>query len=146
MWLHRQKPFGVRSGELGGQGTGPRRPFQRSLQLAVRCYQTWRAKWPAAPSCWNNTLLVAFPPEKPNKSVHWAVGITSKAQSKRHVQCPHKRWQQSIVGGCDQTKHDGLLLAKHHRCGWWKSYVHEKLDLHISGWFWRESLTLRLQD
>jgi hypothetical protein len=81
-----------------------------------------------------------FPPEKPSKSVHWAVGVTSKTQSKCHVQCPPKRWQQSAVGGCDQMQHEVLLLAKHDCCGCWKSYVREKLDLHISSWFWKESL------
>jgi hypothetical protein len=37
-------------------------------------------------------------------------------------------------------QHEGLLLDKHDCCGCWKSYVHEKLDFHISSWFWRESL------
>ena len=140
MWIHRKKPFGVRSGELRGQATGPLRPFQRSLQMAVRCYQTWRAKWPAAPSCWYHTCLAPFLPEKPSKSVHWAVGVTSKAQSKCHVQCPPKRWPQSVVGGCDRMQHEGLLQAKHDCCGCWKSYVREKLDLRIFSWFWRESI------
>ena len=32
MWLHRKKPIGVRTGDLGGQATGPPRPVQRSLK------------------------------------------------------------------------------------------------------------------
>jgi hypothetical protein len=53
-----------------------------------------------------------FPEETLSKSVHWAVGVTSKAQSKSHAKCPPKCWRQSVVCASEQLQHEGLLLGQ----------------------------------
>ena len=87
------------------------------------------------------SMLTTRPPKlsTPSKSVHWAVRVTSKALSKCHAQCLPKCWSQSGAGGSEKMQRVGLFLGKHDCCGCWKSNVHEKLDIHITSWFWRQS-------
>jgi hypothetical protein len=118
-------------------------PWRRSRRPAPvwsSNYQWWDVLVPDPKSelqlrCAATMFLVAFLPETPSKSVHWAIRVTSKAQSESQAQCPPKQ-QQSIVGAGEEMQHEGLLQARHGR---WKSSVHEKLDLHIAIWFCTES-------
>jgi len=83
----------------------------------------WRAKRAAALSSETTFLLtdnrISSNISGSRKSMHWAVRVTSRAQSKSH--CPPKRWPQSVVGGNEQMQHESLLLPKHGCCGCWKS-------------------------
>jgi hypothetical protein len=147
MWPHRKKSIGVRSGNLGDQATGLPHPIQRSLLSGSEKFSDLTGTVSHRPIVLELHISLecqwdffqhsgSFSSRTPSKSVHWAVGVTSKAQSKSHAQCP-PRLMQSVVGGSEQTKHEGLL---HGSCGCWKSYVNEKFHLLIASWFWWESL------
>ena len=97
-----------------------------------------RFSW--VPTGFPPAFLVVFPPDIHSKTVHWATRVTSNAQLKSHAQCLSQLWLHSVLGGSEQMQYEGLFLAKYGCCGCCKSYVHEKLDLYMARWFWRELL------
>ena len=90
------------------------KPQARTVQSSDHCKWWWGVLRPevlnmpqpshAGTTCfsWGPT---GFPSETPGKSVHQAVRVTSKAQSKNHAQCPSKRWPQSVVGVSELMQH-----------------------------------------
>jgi hypothetical protein len=47
-----EKYQGVKSGNLGGQATGPPLPIHLPVISVPRCFLTWRKKCGGTPSCW----------------------------------------------------------------------------------------------
>ena len=56
MCPHKKKSRGVKSGDLGGQGTGPPRPIHLLEYLSFITWRTAIEKWAGALSCWYHIL------------------------------------------------------------------------------------------